>query len=112
MKSPKSPFEEYTFTFQMQSPGRGLELVATVEQAGSTRTERVCVQTRDSSRVYGRYFKLGSSPFYMKPDFIYQALLANDFVLLRLMAEQPVTGEMGNAGDCSESRLASGLKLN
>ncbi|MBL8221211.1 MAG: hypothetical protein JNL62_18405 [Bryobacterales bacterium] len=101
MKYPEEPYPEYEFTFEMDSPGNSVSIRATVK--GNGKTERFCHEEKRSGQIHGKYFRLGSSPFFMRPDFVYQSLLADDYVTLRVLATAPEGVTPFPMGGCRES---------
>jgi len=101
MKYPEEPYPEYEFTFEMDSPGNSVSIRATVK--GNGKTERFCQEEKRSGQIHGKYFRLGDSPFFMRPDFVYQSLLADDYVTLRVLATAPEGVTPIPMGGCRES---------
>lgn len=101
MKYPEEPYPEYEFTFEMDSPGNSVSIRVTVK--GNGKVERFCHEEKRSGQIHGKYFRLGSSPFFMRPDFVYQSLLADDYVTLRVLATAPEGVTPIPMGGCRES---------
>jgi hypothetical protein len=101
MKYPEDPYPEYEFTFEMDSPGNSVSIRATVKH--KDKTERFCHEEKRSGQIHGKYFLLGNSPFFMRPDFVYQSLLADDYVTLRVLATAPEGVAKIPMGGCRES---------
>ncbi len=89
MKHPAEQNSDYEFTFEMASPRDSVFLKATIKNLTSGTKETLCHREDHSGSVHGNFYKLGSSPFFIRPDFVYQSVLADDFVTLRVVATAP-----------------------
>ena len=89
MKHPGEQNSDYEFAFEMASPRDSVFLKATIKNLTSGTKETLCHREDHSGSVHGNFYKLGSSPFFIRPDFVYQSVLADDFVTLRVVATAP-----------------------
>lgn len=103
MRYPEEPFPDYSFAFEMDSPGSGVSLRVTVEDLQTKRTEQYCWEQRRSSEIHGKYFSLGPSKFFMRTDFVYQSFFSDDFVSLRVLAALPAGAKAIALGGCSST---------